>query len=111
MNQLPELLSRRRPLRQTDTVAPEANEIAFPHIVEISAPLYGVSRLLKKIRRFHRDRSLAIRRGVWRPTRGQFYMRWCFDDPAVADAFKDSFGGERLTSDPFPDTGQPRLRG
>jgi integrase len=28
---------------------------------------------------------------------GQFFVRYCFADPAHADAFRDRFGGERLT--------------
>src|SRR5215831_17920285 len=29
---------------------------------------------------------------------GQFYVRYCFADPAHADEFCDRFGGERMTA-------------
>jgi hypothetical protein len=40
---------------------------------------------------------VQIRRGQGRNDGSQFYVRYCFADPAHADAFRDRFGGERLT--------------
>jgi hypothetical protein len=46
---------------------------------------------------FHREREIQIRRGQGRNDDGQFYVRYCFADPAHADAFRDRFGGGRPT--------------
>ena len=44
--------------------------------------------------------DLVISRGRGRNDDGQFYVRYCFGDPAHSDAFRDRFGGERLTAKP-----------
>ena len=40
----------------------------------------------------------AIRRGQGRNDDAQFFVRYCFGNPAHADAFCDRFGGGRLTA-------------
>jgi hypothetical protein len=49
---------------------------------------------------FHRERRLQVRRGRGRNEAEQFYVRFCFADPATADAFRDRFGGTRMTYTP-----------
>jgi hypothetical protein len=46
----------------------------------------------------------------------QYYVRYCFADPAQADAFRERFGGERITVSPprrrarvIEDSGRTRL--
>jgi hypothetical protein len=51
-----------------------------------------------EIEAFHRDRDLATKQGRGRNNEGQWYVRFRFANPTVADAFRDRFGGERLTS-------------
>ena len=51
------------------------NERDFPYLVELALPPGGRSRHEVK----------------------PFYIRFCFPDAATADAFRDRFGGERLT--------------
>jgi hypothetical protein len=41
--------------------------------------------------------SGTSRRGRGRREAAQFYLRFCFPDSATADAFRDRFGGARLT--------------
>jgi hypothetical protein len=54
-----------------------------------------------------------IRRGRGRHEVEQFYVRFCFPDAAIADAFRERFGGMRFTYSPSK-SGQhpsgPRLR-
>ena len=60
---------------------------------------------------FHHERGIPIRRG--RHEVEQFYVRFCFPDAAIADAFRERFGGVRFTYSPSK-SGQrpsgPRLR-
>jgi hypothetical protein len=53
---------------------------------------------------FHYKRTLPIRRGRGRREGEQFFVRFCFPDAATADAFRDQFGGERVTSTPTKPT-------
>jgi len=59
------------------------NERDFPHLVEL-----------------HRERRIPVRRGRSRQEAEQSYIRFCFPDAAAADAFRNRFGGERLTYAP-----------
>jgi hypothetical protein len=50
---------------------------------------------------FHRERDIEPRRRRGWHNDEQYYVRYCFADPAHADAsFRHKFGGERITSPP-----------
>ena len=46
---------------------------------------------------FHRGLGIPIRRGRGRHEAEQFHARFCFPHATAAEAFRDRFGGERLT--------------
>jgi hypothetical protein len=64
--------------------------------VEIALPSGGFRAKSDAMLAFHRERDIQIRRGQGRNDDGQFYVRYCFADPAHADTFYDQFGGERF---------------
>jgi hypothetical protein len=76
------------------------NERDYPHLVEIALPSGGFRAKSDAMLAFHRERDIQIRRGQGRNDDGQFYVRYCFADPAHADTFYDQFGGERLNVKP-----------
>jgi hypothetical protein len=72
------------------------SERAFPHLVELPLPSGGFGDA--DIEAFHRHHGVEPRPGRGRVEDGrQWYVRFCFAEPAVADTFRDRFGGERLT--------------
>jgi hypothetical protein len=73
------------------------NERDFPHLVELTFPPGGFRSVFLEIDAFHRDRRIPVRRGRSRHEVEQFHIRFCFPDIATADAFRNRFGGERLT--------------
>ena len=72
------------------------NERDFPNLVELALPPEGFRSVLLEIDAFHRDRRIAVRRGLNRHEVKQVYIRFCFPDAATADAFRNRFGGECL---------------
>jgi hypothetical protein len=72
------------------------NERDFPHLVELALPRGGFRTDTAEFDAFHREHGLPIRRGRGRQESEQFYIRFCFPDVAIADAFRDRFGGERM---------------
>ena len=72
------------------------NERDYPHHVELPLPSGGFRDRSAEIDRFHREREIQQKRGRGRVEEGQWYVRFCFADPTVADA--DQFGGERLVN-------------
>ena len=74
------------------------NERDFPHLVELALPPEGFRSVLLEIDAFHRDHCIPVRRGRTRHEVKQVYIRFCFPDAAVADAFRNRFGGD-LTHD------------
>jgi hypothetical protein len=71
----------------------------FPHIIEIDLPLTGLDvRLSRAIRIFHQLNNIAPHFGRTRTKKDHHYCRWCFADPALADAFHAQFGGARVTN-------------
>jgi hypothetical protein len=82
------------------------NERDFPHLVELALPPGGFSDQGSGFDEFHRERGISIRPGRGRHEATQFYVRFCFSNAAAADAFRDRFGGKRLT---YPRT-KPRAR-
>jgi hypothetical protein len=86
--------------RRKYEITARMNERDYPHIVELALPPGGFRARSDDILTFHRKRGIQIHRGQGRHDNGQFYVRYCFGDPAHADAFRDLFGGERLTVKP-----------
>ncbi len=72
------------------------NERDFPHLVELALPPGGFRSVFLELDAFHREQRIPLRRGRSREAE-QLYIRFCFPDPATADAFRNRFGGERLT--------------
>jgi hypothetical protein len=83
-----------------------ANEQDFPHLVELTLPPGGFRSVFLGIDAFHRERRIPVRRGRNRHEVEFFHIRFCFPDTATADAFRNRFGGERLTHAP----GKPKPR-
>ena len=78
-----------------------STERNFPHIIEIALPVSGLAAdVSREMATFHRSRDIRLRFGRARIENGQHYGRWCFSEPAVADAFCKQFGGVRLKSEP-----------
>jgi hypothetical protein len=66
----------------------------FPHIIEIDLPVAGLDfRLSREMGKFHEANDIAPRFGRTRIQKDHHYCRWCFSDPAVANAFRQRFGG------------------
>src|SRR5262245_52353502 len=74
-----------------------ANELDFPRLVALTFPPGGFRSVFLEIDAFHRERRIPVRRGRSRHEVEQFHIRFCFPDIATADAFRNRFGGERLT--------------
>jgi hypothetical protein len=72
------------------------NERDYPRIVELPVPRGGFRDTSFAIATFHREHRIESKHGQGSYDEGQFYVRYCFADPVVADAFRDQFGGERL---------------
>jgi len=75
-----------------------SNERDFPHLVELALPPGGFRSVFLEFDAFHRERRIPVRRGRSRHKAEQSYIRFCFPDAVTADAFRNRFGGECLTS-------------
>ena len=81
----------------------KANELAFPHVVEIIILENGLGGRLDVMHAFCTDHGVPSRHGRSRHDQeGRYYIRWCFPDPDMANEFWHRFGGRRLI-DPMPD--------
>jgi hypothetical protein len=87
--------------RRKSEITGHTNERDFPHLVELELPLGGFRNKSLELESFHRERGITIRRGCGRHAGEQFHVRFCFPDAATADAFRERFGGTRLTYSPF----------
>src|SRR5947209_10614259 len=65
------------------------NERDFPHLVELALPPGGFRSVFLEIDAFHRERRIPVRRGRSRHEVKQVYIRFCFPDAAIADAFRN----------------------
>jgi hypothetical protein len=65
------------------------NERDFPHMVELALSPEGFRGVLLEIDAFHGDRRIPVRRGRNRYEGKQVYIRFCFPDAAIADAFRN----------------------
>jgi hypothetical protein len=71
----------------------------FPHQVAIPIPEGGLVARLMAMHKFCDTRSIPYKtRGDLRRDPPADCMRFCFADPAHADAFMAEFGGERTTT-------------
>jgi len=88
--------SRAKALNKSKAITTERD---FPHIIEIDLPLAGLDvRLSRAMGKFHESNDITPHFGRTRTKKDHHYCRWCFSDPAVADAFCAQFGGERVTN-------------
>ena len=70
----------------------KAIERDFPHIVETIVPLGGLGKTLDAMYAFHARHGIQAQRGRSRRDEdGRDYIRWCFADPAIAEAFEARF--------------------
>jgi hypothetical protein len=82
--------------RRKGEITGRTNERGNPHLVELLLPPDGFRSKSEDILQFHQARKIQIKHGRGRNEAGQFYVRYCFADAVVADAFRDRFGGERV---------------
>jgi hypothetical protein len=73
------------------------NEQYFPNAVELPLPSSGFKDAESAMAAFHREHGIEIRQGRSRCDEGQWYVKYCFADPALADEFQRRFGGHLLT--------------
>jgi hypothetical protein len=66
-------------------------EQEYPHFVEIAVPPNGLGNTLIAMYAFHAKHGIEAKRGHGRHGDGAGYIRWCFADPALADAFTKEF--------------------
>ena len=92
--------------RKSETVRLR-NERDFPHLVELALPTKDFRDIVQEIAAFHREQRVPVRRGRNRHEVKQFYIRFCFPNAAIANAFRNRFAGECLTHAP---EGGRRLR-
>jgi hypothetical protein len=65
----------------------------FPHFVDIPVLIGGLGNRLNAMYDFHARHRIAAKRGHGqRDEDGRSVIRWCFADPALADAFAKEFG-------------------
>jgi hypothetical protein len=70
----------------------------FPHQIAILIPEGGLVARLMAMHKFCDTRSMPYKtRSDLRREPPADFMRFCFADPAHADAFMAEFGGERIT--------------
>jgi hypothetical protein len=86
--------------RRKGEITSRMRERDYPHIVELPLPPSGFRSQSDDMLAFHRERGIEPRRGRGWHDDEQYYVRYCFADPAHADAFRERFGGEKLTTPP-----------
>jgi hypothetical protein len=92
--------------RRKSEITGHMNERDFPHLVELELPpggfrnTRGFRNKSHELESFHRERGIPIRRGRGRHEGEHFYVRFCFSEAAIAEAFQQRFGGTRLTYSP-----------
>jgi len=77
----------------------KAIELDYPHIVEMAVPpSLGLGNRLNAMHDWHLARGVDSHNGQGRREEidGEmcWYVRWCFADAAIADAFMAEFGGK-----------------
>jgi hypothetical protein len=87
--------------RRKSEITGHINKRDFSHLVELALPPGGLRSQSFEFDAFHHECGIPIRRGRGRHEVEQFHVRFCFPDAATADAFRERFGGTRLTYSPF----------
>jgi hypothetical protein len=96
-NRSRKVVRRNEALAKIPTRKVLATERKFPHIVEIVLPVHGLDiRVNRGMVTFCHMRNIRPRFGRRRKRTGQYTCRWCFSDKAIADAFREQFGGVRV---------------
>jgi hypothetical protein len=73
----------------------------FPHQIAILVPEGGLVARLMAMHKFCDTRSMPCKtRSDLRRKPSSYYVRFCFADPAHANAFMAEFGGQRITIEP-----------
>jgi len=81
---------------------PSANTLArdFPHMVEMPVPRSGFGNQLNAMFDWHSANSIESQRGPERREVAdhdtRYFIRWCFADRAMAEAFAAEFSGALL---------------
>jgi hypothetical protein len=71
----------------------KAVERDFPHFVEFPIPEGGLGDRLNAMHDWHLARGIQARHGQSRrDENGQYFIRWCFGDAAMAKSFAAVFG-------------------
>jgi hypothetical protein len=79
--------------RYKGRASPKAIEQDFPHIVEMRVPEGGFGKKLDAMYEWHIHRGIrAVNSTGRRDESGRDYIRWCFADPKIAEAFASEFG-------------------
>jgi hypothetical protein len=76
--------------RYQGRLSPKSIERDYPHHVEIAIPPGGTR--LDAMHDLCAERGIRSRAFTYRKE-GEFYIRWCFADPAMAVAFAAEFNG------------------
>jgi hypothetical protein len=64
----------------------------YPHVVEILVPEGGLGKQLNAMHDWDRARNIPVMRGRGRrDENNREYIRWCFADKAIAEAFAAEF--------------------
>jgi hypothetical protein len=91
--------------RYKGRLSPKSIERDYPHHVEIAIPPGGLGRRLGAMHDLCAERGIRSRAFTHRKE-GEFYIRWCFADPAMAVAFAAEFGGSIPTNTRHDSSGQ-----
>jgi hypothetical protein len=88
------------------------NERDYPHVVELRVPSRDLrdKEFGSAVAAFHQKHRVPQKPGRRRARlkEGQWYVRYCFADPSIADFFADQFGGHRLMLDAVKHDPPPR---
>ena len=69
----------------------KAVERDYPHFVDVAVPPGGLGSRLDAMYAFHERHGIRAKRGHGRHDANGSVVRWCFADPAIADAFTKEF--------------------
>ena len=66
-------------------------ESKFPHHIDMLVPEGGFGSRLNAMHDWRDARGIPAVRGQSQRENGRDYIRWCFADPAIAEAFASEF--------------------
>jgi hypothetical protein len=80
--------------RYKESISFKAIERDLPHHIDMLVPLGGFGKRLDDMYEFHARHGIQPQRGQsHRDRKGRGYIRWCFADLEMAQAFANEFGG------------------